>query len=159
GLTPLRFRQLRNRDAVMRRCLLIFAFLVCAGAADRGEILFKAHCAPCHGPKGDGGRGSNLAVPRLLRAPDDDALASVIMLGIPGTQMPGTRMTKEENSQLVAYVRSLGRNQPAQVPGDRALGERVFWTKANCGQCHAIGARGGRLGPDLSEIGLKRSAA
>ena len=74
------------------RYFFVVGFLACASAADRGEILFRAHCAPCHGPKGDGGRGSNLAVRRLLRAPDDAALSSVITLGIPGTQMPGTAM-------------------------------------------------------------------
>src|SRR6266702_2120404 len=97
--------------ARMWRFLIALPLLPCALAADKGEVLFRAHCAPCHGPKGDGGRGSNLAVPRLLRAPDDAALSSVITLGIPGTQMPGTRMTEEEYRQLVAYVRSLGRNQ------------------------------------------------
>ncbi len=96
---------------MMRPSLLCFALFSFAFADDRGEILFRVHCAPCHGPKGDGGRGSNLAVPRLLRAPDDAALSSVIALGIPGTQMPATRMTDEENRQLVAFVRSLGRNQ------------------------------------------------
>lgn len=125
--------------------------------ADLGETLFQTNCAPCHGVKGDGGRGSNLAVRRLPRAPDDAALASIIATGIPGTQMPATRMTAAESVQLVAYVRSLGRSQSAQVSGDRANGEKIFWSKGNCGQCHTVGARGGRLGPDLTEIGTKRS--
>jgi cytochrome c oxidase cbb3-type subunit 3 len=127
-------------------------------AADRGESLFRLHCAPCHGPDGAGGRGPTLAVLKLPRAPDDEALSSVIALGIPGTQMPGTRMTTDENRQLVAYVRSLGRLRAAQIPGDRANGERLFWSKGNCGQCHTVGARGGRLGPDLTEMGTRRGA-
>lgn len=125
-------------------------------AADSGESLFRIHCAPCHGLNGEGGRGPNLAVAKLPRAPDDDAFASVISLGIPGTQMPGTRMTADENRQLVAYIRGLGRLQPAQVPGDRVNGERLFWSKGNCGQCHTVGPRGGRLGPDLTGIGARR---
>ena len=129
------------------------------GAATTGEALFQTHCAPCHGPKGDGGRGSNLAVRHLPRAPDDAALANIITLGIPGTQMPGTRMTAEENRQLVAYVRSLGRVAAVSVAGDRANGERLFWSKGNCGQCHTVGARGGHMGPDLTEIGTRRSPA
>jgi len=128
-------------------------------AADTGETLFQTHCAACHGPKGDGGRGSNLAQRKLPRAPDDAALSSIITLGIPGTQMPGTRMTEDENRQLVAYVRSLGRSQPEPVSGDRANGERLFWTKGNCGACHTIGPRGGRTGADLTAIGARRSAA
>jgi cytochrome c oxidase cbb3-type subunit 3 len=125
-------------------------------AADTGESLFRIHCAPCHGLDGTGGRGPDLAVRKLPRAPDDDALASVISLGIPGTQMPGTRMTADENRQLVAYIRGLGRAQAAQVRGDRANGERLFWSKGNCGQCHTVGPRGGRLGPDLTGIGTSR---
>jgi len=125
-------------------------------AADSGESLFRIHCAPCHGLDGAGGRGPSLTVRKLPRAPDDAALSGVISLGIPGTQMPGTRMTADENRQLVAYIRSLGRSQPAQSHGDRSNGERLFWSKGNCGRCHTIGPRGGRVGPDLTGIGTMR---
>jgi cytochrome c oxidase cbb3-type subunit III len=128
-------------------------------AAESGEKLFQTHCAPCHGAKGEGGRGANLAVRKLPRAPDDAALASIIATGIPGTQMPATRMTAEESTQLVRYVRSLGKSQSAQVPGDRANGEKLFWSKGNCGQCHTVGARGGHIGPDLSDVGARRGPA
>jgi putative heme-binding domain-containing protein len=141
----------------MRHAALWILLAPALFAAGTGETLFQTHCAPCHGPKGDGGKGSNLAVRRLPRAPDDAALASIIATGIPGTQMPGTRMTAAESAQLVAFVRSLGATQPTQVAGDRANGERLFWSKGNCGQCHTVGARGGRLGPDLTQIGEKRS--
>jgi cytochrome c oxidase cbb3-type subunit 3 len=97
-------------------------------------------------------------VSKLPRAPDDDALAKVITFGIPGTQMPATRMTADENRALVAYVRGLARREAAKIPGDRANGERLFWSKGNCGQCHTVGARGGRFGPDLSGIGSRRGA-
>jgi putative heme-binding domain-containing protein len=33
-----------------------------------------------------------------------------------------------------------------------AHGERVFWGKGECGQCHRVGARGGLLGPNLSNL-------
>lgn len=126
-------------------------------AAPTGEALFQTNCAPCHGPKGDGGKGSNLAVRRLPRAPNDAALANIIGTGIPGTQMPGTRMTAAESANLIAFVRGLGRTAPTQPPGDRANGEKIFWSKGNCGSCHTVAARGGRLGPDLTTIGEKRS--
>jgi len=138
-------------------CLLLAPLALLA--ADTGEALFRTHCAPCHGPQGNGGRGSNLAVRNLPRAPDDAALSAIIALGIPGTQMPGTRMTGDENRQLVAYVRALGRTPAMPAPGDRANGERLFWSKGKCGQCHTIGPRGGRMGPDLTEIGTRRSPA
>lgn len=125
--------------------------------AQTTKSLFDAHCAPCHGPNGDGGKGANLAVPRLHHAPDDAALADVIVRGIPGTEMPPTRLTRDELQAMVAYVRSLGRIAPTPVPGNAARGEKVFWGKGNCGECHAIGLRGGRMGPALSEIGARRS--
>jgi len=129
--------------------------LLCADAG----ALFLSHCAPCHGPKGDGGRGSNLAVRRLPRAPDDEALAAIIRDGIPGTQMPGTRMTDDERRTLVAYVRALGQLPAARVEGNAVNGETLFWSKGNCGQCHTVGPRGGHAGPDLSTIGSRRSPA
>jgi cytochrome c oxidase cbb3-type subunit III len=142
-----------------RICFGLLAAVSILPAAETGEALFRLHCSPCHGPKGEGGRGPKLAVRRLPRAADDAALADIIANGIPGTQMPNTRMTDTERAQLIAFVRDLGRVQPVQVPGDRANGERIFWAKGNCGQCHTVGPRGGRLGPDLTDIGSKRSAA
>jgi putative heme-binding domain-containing protein len=141
---------------------LVVSILLLPGvlfAAETGEKLFQTHCSPCHGAKGEGGRGANLTVRKLPRAPDDAALASIIATGIPGTQMPATRMTADESAALVRFVRSLGRTQSAHVPGDRANGERLFWTKGNCGQCHTVGIRGGHIGPDLSDIGARRGVA
>ena len=73
--------------------------------------------------------------------------------------MPGTRMTQEENRRLVAYVRNLGRAKPFQSPGDWKRGESLFWGKGNCGTCHTVGPRGRRMGPDLTEIGVRRGPA
>ena len=144
----------------MRKLAIWFFVAQCAAwAAGAGEALFQTHCSPCHGSKGEGGRGPNLAVRRLPRAPDDAALSAIITTGIPGTQMPATRMTAAENTQLVAYVRGLGRSQAVQVPGNRANGETLFWSKGNCGHCHTVGPRGGRMGPDLTDIGARRGPA
>ena len=139
-------------------CWLVLPCCLLA-AADTAEHLFRVHCAPCHGPEGAGGRGPSLAVRTLPRPPDDAALAAIIATGIPGTQMPATRMTGEENRQLTAYVRALYRPRSARAAGDAARGERIFWSKGNCGACHTVGPRGGGLGPDLTAIGARRGAA
>ena len=50
---------------------------------------------------------------------------------------------------LVAYLRTLSApGGPAAERGDAARGEQLFWATggANCGQCHMVGGRGGRLG-------------
>jgi cytochrome c oxidase cbb3-type subunit III len=140
----------------------VIVMAVCAGPlalADSAEALFLAHCSSCHGASGEGGKGPRLNVPRLLRAPDDAALSAVITSGVPGSAMPGTRMTPEENQRLVAYVRNLGRGEAVELPGNRQRGESLFWSKGNCGACHTVGPRGQRLGPDLTEIGVRRGPA
>jgi len=128
-------------------------------AVDIGERLFLAHCAPCHGNRGDGGIGANLAAPQLLHAPDDEALSAVIVAGIPGTGMPPTRLTAEEQRALIEYVRGLGRIERQPLPGDPASGERIFREQTKCLDCHAAGAGGGRIGSDLSTVGARRNAA
>lgn len=143
----------------MWRWAFWFQISVSLMAADAaGERQFRIACAPCHGARGEGGRGPALAVAKLPRAPDNAALASIISTGIPGTQMPSTRMTAEERQQLVNYIRDLGRAGVPAVDGDRVMGERIFWGKGNCGRCHTVGS-GGRVGPDLGSVGLSRSPA
>src|SRR5262245_27532591 len=42
--------------------------------------------------------------------------------------------------------------------GDRDRGEKLYWSTAvNCGSCHKIGDRGTAVGPELTEIGKKRT--
>ncbi len=45
----------------------------------------------------------------------------------------------------------------AQEPaGDAARGKAIYEGKGNCQSCHRINGAGGRLGPDLSDIGVPR---
>lgn len=125
-----------------------------------GQQLFMGQCARCHGPKGEGGRGAVLAQPRLRHAPDDESLFMVIRDGIKGTEMPaGYAVDTRETWELAAYVRSLGRMAPETVPGDPKHGQEVYRTKGRCAQCHINGGVGGSLGPELTDIGARRSAA
>jgi putative heme-binding domain-containing protein len=125
---------------------------------ERGKRLFAINCAPCHGPKGNGGRGANLARPRLPRAVDDTALFSILQNGIPGTEMPGAwAMTDHEIWQVAAHVRTLGRAEPETVAGNAGAGRHLFETRG-CGGCHTVGLEGGRVGPPLTEIGERRGA-
>ncbi len=124
-----------------------------------GQRLYEEHCALCHGIHGwDGVYGSNLAVPRLPHAPDDESLVRLIKSGFPGTDMPPAYgVTDDDIRQIVTYVRGLGRSSVQLVSGDRARGEQIFRSKGNCGQCHMVRGQGGRQGPDLSDIGVRRS--
>jgi cytochrome c oxidase cbb3-type subunit 3 len=125
-----------------------------------GQQLFMAQCARCHGPKGEGGRGAVLTQPRLPHAPDDASLFLVIRDGIKGSEMPaGYAVDTRETWQLVAYVRSLGHMALETVPGDPKHGRELYQSKGHCSQCHIISGQGGSLGPELTDIAARRSAA
>ena len=119
-----------------------------------GERPYRVHCAGCHGARGEGGRGADLTAPELTRGADDATLARIIGSGIPGTEMPSTRLSEGETAELVAYIRALRQAPPTRLSGDPARG-RELYRKANCSSCHAIGAEGGLLF-DLTEIGARR---
>jgi len=145
----------------MRTLAILIAFGFVSAQAeddlDAGRKLFQTHCTVCHGPRGDGGKGTNLAQPRLPRATDDQAVARIIVFGIPGTEMPPTRMTPHQLSNVIAYVRSLGAAPAASLQGNTQRGEQIYQGKGNCAQCHSLHGRGGALGPELTDIGLRRS--
>jgi putative heme-binding domain-containing protein len=61
--------------------------------------------------------------------------------------------------QLSAFVRTLGKSaQDEPVTGNRAQGEQLVRTKGNCLQCHTVGREGGIMGPQLTDVGARRSA-
>ena len=98
------------------------------GEADfaEGEKVFKVHCARCHGIAGQGGEGSNLVRSKLKYAADDQALIDLIGGGIPGTGMPAIWTLDEERTlQVAGYVRSLGRLDAEEMPGDPQRGREV----------------------------------
>lgn len=133
-----------------------------ASSADdlvEGERLYQVHCSGCHGPKGEGGRGSVLAVVSLARAATEGSLINVIAQGIPGTEMLAARLDRDQIRQVAAWVRKLGQTPPQLVAGDAPRGEQLYLTKGNCAACHSIKTQGGVSGPDLSDIGLRRGPA
>jgi putative heme-binding domain-containing protein len=124
-----------------------------------GQLLFQNHCSLCHGSDGSGGRGPVLAQQKLKRGGDDAALVNVIKEGIRGTEMPGAwQMDDREIRQVAAYVKSLGRIQAKAVPGNPVHGREVYSGKAACSGCHVIKGEGSVMGPELTGIGLRRSA-
>ena len=121
-----------------------------------GRAAFLSRCASCHGFDGAGNRGPDLTRPVLRHGNSDRALFLNILNGIPGTGMPSVRLSDKEMWQIVAYVRSLSRTDE-EVEGDPAAG-RLVYERAACARCHWIDGRGGRLGPDLTAVGWRRSA-
>jgi cytochrome c oxidase cbb3-type subunit III len=123
----------------------------------RGKQYFLGHCAFCHGPAGEGGRGVNLTTGQYRMGGSDSELFRTIRRGIDGTEMPGSGLSQPELWKIVAYVRSLAVSAPEKASGDPVAGRAVYEGKGACTQCHWVDRRGGILGPDLSEIGLRRA--
>jgi putative heme-binding domain-containing protein len=130
-------------------------------SADRpdGARLYATRCSDCHGADATGVRGPDLT--RLWgQGATDDRVFQVIRQGVPGSIMPPSRAPDAEIHELVAYLKSLGTagaTSASERRGSAAAGETRFW--ATCGGCHRIGPRGGRLGPDLTRVGVTQSPA
>jgi len=126
------------------------------GDIQQGKQLFEGLCADCHGFEGTGGRGPNLNRAVLPRAQDDESLLAIIRDGIPDRGMPRVRRTTgNEQRQLAAYVRSLGRAARG-VRGGNAPNGAALYQRNTCGTCHMIKGEGGTIGPELTTIGLQR---
>ena len=126
---------------------------------DQGRSLFETHCAICHGPRGEGGKGPTLAQPTLPRASDNDSLLRIISQGIPNSEMPQARMAWSDIQLVAKFVKSLGSQPREPAPGDAAIGAQIYAKKGACSQCHMIRGEGGVFGPDLSDVGRRRSIA
>ena len=134
-------------------------------AAVAGESQFRANCAFCHGlgARG-GGRGPDLARAQKRHGNADADLFRTINDGVPGTAMPqngttgqGVGMTAEETWQVITYIRSVEKHASAAPAGDAARGGNLFHGSAGCSTCHMVQGKGGRLGPELTNIAMARS--
>jgi putative heme-binding domain-containing protein len=133
-----------------------------AQSADEGRKLFAISCAPCHGRTGEGAQGQaeGIAPPDLTQGVfkagnSDEDLFNVISKGVSGSGMPSfEQFGPTRIRHLIAFVRSLAPSQTA-TSGNADAGEAIFWGKGDCGRCHAIGAKGVNLGPDLTKGGRR----
>jgi len=125
---------------------------------ENGQKLFRVHCARCHGMLGEGGEGPTLKRATLNHATDDEQLFEVINGGIGGTGMPGTfGPNDDELWQIAAYVRSLGRLPAEEMPGDPDQGREIYEGKGGCSACHINNGVGHGVGPELTQVGLRRN--
>jgi mono/diheme cytochrome c family protein len=124
------------------------------------NVFVDKGCGTCHRVRGvgDGTLGPDLAGLRASRSLFD--LGAAMWNHMPqmgaamrdtGTQPP--RLTPLEFSSLAAFLFT---TQYDGTSGDPVKGSRLFTAKS-CVQCHAVGGRGGGVGPALD--GLKRSSS
>jgi putative heme-binding domain-containing protein len=126
---------------------------------DQGRRLFESNCANCHGPHGEGAKGPTLTQPNLPRASDYESLLRIITGGINGTEMPAAHLERKDIELVAKYVKSLSLRPHLHlaIPGDALRGEQVYAKKGGCAQCHVLNGQGGVFGPDLSDVGSRRS--
>ena len=149
----------------MRILSLLTSFLVGAASllaqhpvatsVEAGRALFQKKCGSCHGENAKGGRAPDLTTGSWRHGGTEEALIRNITQGISGTQMPPFPMPREEAQAIIAFLRS-GNSSEEPVIGDAEAGRQLFFSSGQCSRCHMVGGRGGRLGPDLSEIRNER---
>jgi putative heme-binding domain-containing protein len=124
-----------------------------------GERSFRSQCAACHGPDASGAAGPSLTTGTFRHGNSDEALFGVITKGVPGTPMAAFKLDGREVWQLISFLRATNIAKGAgQAPGDPARGVQVF-NDSGCAQCHTAGKPGGFAGPDLAEVGSRRTLA
>jgi putative heme-binding domain-containing protein len=79
-----------------------------------------------------------------------------VQQGIPETEMPPSRLPSADAEHIYRYLTYRPVNPAA---GDAERGERIFREKGGCLQCHMVRGQGGRLGPELTNIGTRRGAS
>ena len=133
------------------------AFADEADAIRRGMGVFRLRCADCHGTDARGVRGPDLTQ-LWVRGRTDEGIFRTITEGVSGTTMQPIDRIRTRDSEIwevIAYLRSLAAPPHRELAGDPARGAEIFET--SCSLCHQVNAIGGRMGPDLSRIGIARS--
>jgi cbb3-type cytochrome c oxidase subunit III len=133
--------------------------------AAHGEDLFTSDCASCHGPLGRGGLGPAIGSTDFLESVNDDQIAQLISVGVPGTEMVsysldhGGPLTSQEIRAITVYLRSLEEEAEPNplwhtpLAADDLSGETLF-TMA-CARCHGADRKGIEdVGPDISSTSL-----
>ncbi len=98
------------------------------GDAKHGQQLYQQHCMACHGPLGEGGKGTGLTFsrprdlpiiapalnnPGFLKAASDQFIKATLMNGREGTPMVSflkQGLKEQDINDLVVYVRSFEQN-------------------------------------------------
>lgn len=123
-----------------------------------GERLFRQQCGRCHGRDAKGGETGPDLTAGFRSASTDAGLFRVVREGLPNTEMIGISRSATDQSvwMVVSYLNSLNDTANIDVPGSAAAGMQLFNGKGSCTSCHMVSGKGGRRGPDLTQVGSRR---
>lgn len=126
---------------------------------EKGKKLFVVNCATCHGIDGGGGAGPSLRKPRLAHGASQEELQEFIGRGRPDAGMPGSfHLGADGLPPVTEYVLSLGKIPETPLPGDAVQGGQIY-AKSGCAGCHIVDGAGNGIGPELTDIGSRRSGS
>ncbi|MEJ5915433.1 cytochrome bc1 complex diheme cytochrome c subunit [Pseudokineococcus sp. 1T1Z-3] len=136
------------------------------GDVDRGQELFLANCATCHGLQAQGGTAGPSLIGVGAAAVDFQVATGRMPLAQQAPQAPQKPVvfSDQDTADLSAYVASLAPGpaipdeqylEPLEGERDIALGAELF--RINCAMCHnVVGAGGaltqGKYAPPLDDV-------
>ena len=168
-------RVIEIKSKLIQRTCITFLFTIVIALNIKGELIdhtytsdsiatgsktYVQQCALCHGPDGAWIGGVNLAQGRFITAVTDDDLRQVILEGSGEGRMPAFALNTKEITGVIAFIRTgfdPGGNEVRIGNPDR--GKVLFSGPAKCSSCHRVNGVGPRVAPDLSDVGIRRTAA
>ena len=123
-----------------------------------GERLFRQQCGRCHGRDAAGGELGPDLTSGFRNSSTDSGLFNIVREGLPNTQMIGISRSATDQSvwMVTSYLNSLNDTADTDLPGSAAAGMQLFNGQGNCASCHMVSGKGGRRGPDLTQVGNRR---
>jgi PQQ-dependent dehydrogenase (methanol/ethanol family) len=132
-----------------------------AEAFTQARTQFDQLCAGCHGAGGNGGdRAPSVNGTASLRRVSVDDIGGIIRNGTP-RGMPGfASLPADQIARMAAWIKSNNQSGVTESPPEQvAAGERFFFGKGQCSNCHMVRGRGTANGPDLSSIAVSWTQA
>ena len=129
-------------------------------AIQLGLGIYNRECALCHGIQGNLIDNIDLRRGKFRFAASDDDLRNIILDGRAEGRMPAFNLKAAELNGVIAFIRAgFDPDGTAIRIGDPGRGKTLFEGKGECSSCHRVNGKGPRMAPDLSEIGITRTAA
>lgn len=124
------------------------------------------YCAGCHGADAKGAdKGPSLVSASNRTTPSEEELIRIVRDGTTDGMPPFAQIGDANITSVVRYLRLLEDNATSGktsakrgVAGDTQAGRELYFGKARCSTCHAMGGMGGFIGSSLTTYGRNRTA-